>query len=142
MATYSFRLNGRPVSVDSWDPVQHQARWTSARASASRSRRWRPRSLASADRITVVDGDTGLCPDQGGTGGSIGLTRGGMEVRRQAAATARQALPARGATRLNRPAADLTIANGEVRPIAGGPGIGKAPQISRTSARSCSSNRR
>src|SRR5438128_8339943 len=42
-----------------------------------------------AARITVVDGDTGLCPDQGGTGGSTGLTRGGAEVR-QAAATARQ----------------------------------------------------
>src|SRR6266849_3614606 len=56
-----------------------------------------------ADRITIVDGDTGLCPDQGGTGGSTGLTRGGVEVR-QAAATARQALLALGATRLNVPA--------------------------------------
>src|SRR2546423_11844175 len=54
-----------------------------------------------ATRITVIDGDTGRCPDQGGTGGSTGLTRGGAEVR-QAAATARQALLARGATRLNR----------------------------------------
>src|SRR3989442_1625743 len=50
-----------------------------------------------ADRITIVDGDTGVCPDQGGTGGSTGLTRGGAEVR-QAAATARQALLALGAT--------------------------------------------
>src|SRR4029450_10526632 len=30
-----------------------------------------------ASRITVIDGDTGICPDQGGTGGSTGLTRGG-----------------------------------------------------------------
>ena len=51
-----------------------------------------------AERIAVVDGDTGLCPDQGGTGGSTGLTRGGTEVR-QAAATARQALLALGAAR-------------------------------------------
>src|SRR3989441_10928099 len=58
-----------------------------------------------ADRITIVDGDTGVCPDQGGTGGSTGLTRGGAEVR-QAAATARQALLALGAARLNRAAAD------------------------------------
>ena len=76
-----------------------------------------------AERITLVDGDTGLCPDQGGTGGSTGLTRGGAEVR-QAAATARQALLALGAARLNRPAAELTIVDGEVRPIAGGAGVG------------------
>jgi nicotinate dehydrogenase subunit B len=43
------------------------------------------------ERITLLEGDTGLCPDQGGTGGSTGLTRGGVEVR-QAAATARHAL--------------------------------------------------
>jgi len=75
-----------------------------------------------AERITVVDGDTGLCPDQGGTGGSTGLTRGGADVR-QAAATARQALLAQAATRLNQPAAALTIADGAVRPIAGGTGV-------------------
>ena len=49
------------------------------------------------EQVTVVDGDTATCPDQGGTGGSTGLTRGGMEVR-QAAATARQALEASGVT--------------------------------------------
>ena len=76
-----------------------------------------------AERITIIDGDTGLCPDQGGTGGSTGLTRGGADVR-QAAATARQALLAMGATRLNRPEAELTIADGQVRPLAGGPGLG------------------
>ena len=43
------------------------------------------------DRISVVEGDTALTPDQGGTGGSTGITRGGAELR-QAAATARQAL--------------------------------------------------
>ncbi len=76
----------------------------------------------SARQITVVDGDTGVCPDQGGTGGSTGLTRGGADVR-QAAATARQALLALGATRLNRAAGDLTIADGEVRPRSGGAGV-------------------
>ncbi len=74
-------------------------------------------------RITVIDGDTGLCPDQGGTGGSTGLTRGGTEIRR-AAATARQALIRLGAAQLNRPAGDLTLADGQVRPLSGGPGIG------------------
>jgi nicotinate dehydrogenase subunit B len=43
------------------------------------------------DRVRVVEGDTALTPDQGGTGGSTGITRGGTELR-QAAATARQAL--------------------------------------------------
>src|SRR5262245_6233890 len=75
-----------------------------------------------AARITVIDGDTGICPDQGGTGGSTGLTRGGAEIR-QAAASARQALLAIGATRLNRPASDLTIVDGEVRPLSGGAGV-------------------
>ncbi|MBI3402682.1 MAG: xanthine dehydrogenase family protein molybdopterin-binding subunit [Acidobacteria bacterium] len=73
-------------------------------------------------RISVIDGDTGLCPDQGGTGGSNGLTRGGMEIRR-AAATARRALLTMGADRLQRPAADLTIEDGQVRPLAGGAGV-------------------
>jgi nicotinate dehydrogenase subunit B len=81
-----------------------------------------------AQRISVVDGDTGLCPDQGGTGGSTGLTRGGADVR-QAAATARQTLIALAATTLNRPAGDLTIVDGEVRPIAGGAGASIASLI-------------
>ena len=42
-------------------------------------------------RISLVDGDTGRCPNNGGTGGSTGLTRGGTAVR-QAAASARQEL--------------------------------------------------
>jgi CO/xanthine dehydrogenase Mo-binding subunit len=74
------------------------------------------------ERISLVEGDTGLTPDQGGTGGSTGLTRGGVEVR-QAAATARRSLIGLGAERLGRPAAELTIADGQVRPLAGGSGI-------------------
>src|SRR5215471_16255825 len=58
------------------------------------------------ERIQLVEGDTGLSPDQGGTGGSTGLTRGGSEVR-QAAATARQALLKLAAEKLNRPASAL-----------------------------------
>ncbi len=74
-------------------------------------------------RVTVIDGDTARCPNTGGTGGSTGLTRGGTAVR-QAAATARQALLGLGAARLKRPVADLTIVAGEVRPVAGGRGVG------------------
>ncbi len=74
------------------------------------------------ERIAVVEGDTALTPDQGGTGGSTGIPRGAVEVR-QAAATARQAFLTLGAERLGRPAAELTLSDGQVRPITGGPGI-------------------
>ena len=47
------------------------------------------------DRISVIEGDTALTPDTGGTGGSAGLTRGGAEIR-QAAATARRAVDQAG----------------------------------------------
>jgi CO/xanthine dehydrogenase Mo-binding subunit len=77
----------------------------------------------SPSRVSVIEGDTATCPDQGGTGGSTGLVRGGTEIR-AAAATARRALLQLGATRLNRPVGDLTIVDGEVRPRAGGMGVG------------------
>src|SRR5207249_8221095 len=67
--------------------------------------------------------DTALTPDQGGTGGSTGIPRGAVEVR-QAAATARQAILKLGAERLGRQAAELTLADGQVRSIKGGTGIG------------------
>src|SRR2546428_1633891 len=70
------------------------------------------------ERISVVEGDTAVTPDQGGTGGSTGIPRGAVEVR-QAAATARQALIGLGAGQLKRPAAELTLADGQVRPAAG-----------------------
>jgi nicotinate dehydrogenase subunit B len=73
-------------------------------------------------RVTVVDGDTSRCPNTGGTGGSTGLTRGGTAVR-QAAATARQAILRIASERLSLPAAQLTIVDGTVRPVAGGLGI-------------------
>jgi len=75
------------------------------------------------ERITVLEGDTALTPDQGGTGGSTGIPRGAVEVR-QAAATARQALLSLGAERLKRPATELTLVDGQVRPVNGGTGIG------------------
>src|SRR5215469_10919990 len=74
------------------------------------------------ERIKLVEGDTGLSPDQGGTGGSTGLTRGGSEVR-EAAATARQALLRMAAERMKRPESELMMAEGEVRPVGGGSGV-------------------
>ena len=75
------------------------------------------------ERIALVEGDTALTPDQGGTGGSTGIPRGAVEVR-QAAATARQAFLKLGAEQLQRPARELTLADGQVRPMAGGSGVG------------------
>ena len=74
------------------------------------------------ERITVLEGDTALTPNQGGTGGSSGIPVGGVGVR-QAAATARQAILNLAAEQLKRPAAELTLADGVVRPSTGGQGI-------------------
>ncbi len=74
------------------------------------------------ERFSVIEGDTATTPNHGGTGGSSGIPRGAADIRR-AAATARQALLDLGGKQLNQPAADLTIANGEVRPRSGGKGI-------------------
>lgn len=65
-------------------------------------------------RIAMIEGDTALCPDQGGTGGSTGIVNGGMQIR-QAAATARQALIALAATRLSVAPGGLTIGDGVLR---------------------------
>ena len=74
------------------------------------------------ESVSIVEGDTALVPDHGGTGGSTGVPRGGVDVR-QAAATARQAILNLGAAQLKRPVSELTIARGIVRPAAGGAGI-------------------
>jgi nicotinate dehydrogenase subunit B len=73
-------------------------------------------------RIAMIEGDTALTPDQGGTGGSYGVARGGIQLR-QAAATARQALLALAAQRLGRPVTDLEVVDGVVRPRGGGPAV-------------------
>jgi len=66
------------------------------------------------ERIAMIEGDTALTPNQGGTGGSYGVVRGGVQLRR-AAATARQALVGMAAQHLGRPAADLDVVDGVVR---------------------------
>ncbi len=74
------------------------------------------------DKIKYVEGDTSLTPNQGRTSGSNGIQRGGMQIR-QAATTARKALIALAAQRLNVNPDDLIAAGGEVGPKAGGAGI-------------------
>src|SRR5579871_3094294 len=73
-------------------------------------------------QIDLITGDTALTPDQGPTGGSSGIMRGGVQIR-QAAATARQALLQLASSKLNVPATDLDIAHGVVSPKAGGTGL-------------------
>jgi nicotinate dehydrogenase subunit B len=65
------------------------------------------------DRISMVEGDTALTPNQGPTAGSYGIARGGTQLR-QAAATARQALVAEAARRLGRPVGDLEVRDGAI----------------------------
>ena len=72
--------------------------------------------------IAMIEGDTALTPDQGPTGGSSGVMRGGVQIR-QAAATAREALVRMAAMQSGRPAAELEAVDGTIRPKAGGPGI-------------------
>jgi len=74
------------------------------------------------ERILLVEGDTALTPDQGPTGGSTGITRGGVQVR-QAAATARVALLRTAAERMGKAAGELEIVDGMARPKSGGAGI-------------------
>jgi nicotinate dehydrogenase subunit B len=71
------------------------------------------------DRVTLIEGDTELTPDQGVTSGSLSIEKGGMQIR-QAAATARHALVQRAAQRLGVPSGDLVVENGTVRSRSGG----------------------
>ncbi len=73
-------------------------------------------------RIELIEGDTALTPDQGPTAGSSGVMRGGVQLR-QAAATAREALLALAAARLQRPAAELTLEGGLIGATSGGPKV-------------------
>jgi nicotinate dehydrogenase subunit B len=69
-------------------------------------------------RITVIEGDTALTPDQGPSYGSLSIQNGGMQIR-QAAATARRALLLQASTRLDVPAGDLSLRDGVFRSISG-----------------------
>jgi nicotinate dehydrogenase subunit B len=70
------------------------------------------------DRIDMIEGDTALTPNQGRTSGSNGIQQGGVQIR-QAAATARRALIELASKRLNVPAGELIVVDGEVRPKSG-----------------------
>jgi nicotinate dehydrogenase subunit B len=70
-------------------------------------------------RVTVIQGDTLLTPDQGLTAGSLSIQVGGMQLR-QAAATARQKLLTEAARRFGCSASSLVTDNGVIRLNAAG----------------------
>ena len=71
------------------------------------------------ERLTPVQGDTLLTPDQRPTYASLSVQQGGMQIRR-AAATAREALLERAARQLGTTKAALRAQGGRVVPVAGG----------------------
>src|ERR687884_1457931 len=75
------------------------------------------------DRVTVVQGDTALTPDQGPTYGSLSVQSGGVQIR-QAAATARKHLIETASQRLGVAPDGLMVENGTIRPKSGGQGVG------------------
>ncbi|HUD26719.1 MAG TPA: molybdopterin cofactor-binding domain-containing protein [Burkholderiaceae bacterium] len=75
------------------------------------------------ERVTVIQGDTLVTPDQGPTFGSLSIQNGGMQIR-QAAATARQALLNEAAKRLGIGREELATRNGEVLDKSGSRHIG------------------
>ena len=79
-------------------------------------------------KVTVIQGDTMLTPDQGVTFGSLSIQVGGFRIR-QACATAREALLDRAAEKLKAGKADLVAVDGTVRPKAGGKGVTYAQLI-------------
>ena len=80
------------------------------------------------NRVTVIQGDTSLTPDQGVTFGSLSIQNGGMQIR-QAAATARQALLAEGAAKLGLDKDAVVVKDGVVGPKTGGKGVDYAMLI-------------
>jgi nicotinate dehydrogenase subunit B len=82
----------------------------------------------SPDRITLVEGDTALTPDQGSTGGSRGITVGGIQIR-QAAATARARLLSLAAAALRRPVTELDARDGSIVARGGGESVSFAALI-------------
>jgi len=80
------------------------------------------------ERVTVIQGDTLLTPDQGITLGSLSIQVGGMQIR-QAAATARDALLGQAAMTLGVAKDTLTISKGRVAPKSGGKSVGYAQLV-------------
>jgi CO/xanthine dehydrogenase Mo-binding subunit len=81
------------------------------------------------NRVTIIQGDTALTPDQGPTFASLSIQNGGVQIRR-AAATAREALVGLAADRLKLSKGQLAIRDGVVAPRSGGEGLSYAQLVS------------
>ena len=82
----------------------------------------------SLDRVTMIQGDTELTPNQGPTYASLTIQDGGMQIRR-AAATAREALLDQAASRLKVAKDMLEVRDGLVTPRNGGEGLSYAQLV-------------
>jgi CO/xanthine dehydrogenase Mo-binding subunit len=71
------------------------------------------------EKVTVVQGDTALTPDQGNTWGSLTIQAGGMQIR-QACATAREALLDQAAQKLGAARGELAVKDGVITARSGG----------------------
>src|SRR5262249_14356444 len=80
------------------------------------------------ERVTVIQGDTALTPDQGPTYGSLSVQNGGAQIR-QAAATARAALIGQASIRLGVAPEDLAVANGVISAKTGNGSVSYAELI-------------
>src|SRR5262249_61823179 len=69
------------------------------------------------ERVRVVMGDSRLTLDMGGASAAVGVSHGGMVLRRTAA-EARRLLIAMASAKLNVPAAELTVTDGVVHAVA------------------------
>ena len=74
------------------------------------------------EKVTLIQGDTALTPDQGITWGSLTIQAGGMQIR-QACATAREALVERAGAKLKVPSKDLYAKDGRVMVLGSERGI-------------------
>jgi CO/xanthine dehydrogenase Mo-binding subunit len=74
------------------------------------------------DRVSVIQGDTLLTPDQGPTYGSLSIQNGGVQIR-QAAATARRALVQQAARRMSVEEHELIVEAGVVKTRRGDPSV-------------------
>ena len=80
------------------------------------------------DRVTTIQGDTALTPNQGPTYASLSIQDGGVQIRR-AAATAREALLDQAASKLGVAKSELVVREGVITPRSGGKGLSYAELV-------------
>ena len=79
-------------------------------------------------RVTTIQGDTALTPNQGPTFASLSIQDGGVQIRR-AAATAREALLEQAASKLGIAKGELVVRDGVIAPRSGGNGVSYAELV-------------